>query len=321
MKVIAADVGGTKSWLVLADLVSPGNSVVRHEARYPSADFKDFTALLKHFLQQSGQESTAIDCICLGFPGPVSGNRVTLTNLDWTIHDAEIKKAFAIDQVIFINDFQAAALGTLDLNQEDYTALNPQQAKAAARRAVVGAGTGLGTAYMHWQNDRYHAYSTEAGHMSFAPQDEEQTRLHSFLAGQYGHVSYERILSGQGLVDLYRFFADAEPNGDELIPRWVNEQAGGENNSAARSSLELFVKIYGAYAGNIALTFKPEGGLYLVGGVTKKIGHWLESADFLAAYLNKGRMRKLASGIPVYLVNNERIGLQGAIRYAEYKMG
>jgi glucokinase len=221
-----------------------------------------------------------------------------------------------------MNDFQASVLGTGQLQQKDQIVLNAGISKVAdlndnATRVAVGAGTGLGVAWAQDDRGVAHAYDTEGGHIDFAPVDDTQIRLLQFLQNRHGHVSYERILSGDGLVSLYEFCAGERGNEvqrDEITAEWVNAQS--QDNAAADNAMTLFVEIYGSYIGNIAMLFKPYGGIFITGGIAAKMVERMQSEEFINAFLNKGRMRTLVEQIAVYLVTDERIGVLGAMSEA-----
>ncbi len=309
MNIIAADIGGTKSWLAIMDAVS---GRLLYEAKLLNQKFDNFYDLLADFIKSIKH---AVHALYLALPTPVNADEVKLTNLHWIISAAELKSRFGMERVTFINDFQAAALGTTTIPTDQLLVLNDQPVDPTGIRAVTGAGTGLGVAYMHWQHEHYRSFASEAGHMTFAPADAEQTALRDYLAKKYGHVSYERILSGPGIEDLYRHLSQHEPSSESPGAKWVNEQAGSGNVTAQRA-MTLFASIFGAFASNLAVTFKPKGGLYITGGVSAKTSNWLQGDAFREAFAHKGRMSALAMATPVYLVSNERVGLQGAIRFA-----
>ncbi len=315
MHIIAADVGGTKTRLIFADADEPDN--VLYEARYLSGEFDGFESLLRTFLQDSGAVSEQVDTLTLALPGLVSDSSARLTNLPWTIEKQSLKDIFGINNVCFMNDFQASAFGTGQLQEQDLIILNsgvvsPDALKKNTRRVAVGAGTGLGLAWVEENQSVVHAHDTEGGHIDFAPVDETQIELLQYLQQRHGHVSYERLLSGDGVVTLYEFCAGKQCH--NISAEWVNTQS--ENDEAADRALSLFVQIYGAYIGNIALLFKPYGGIFITGGIAAKMVKKMQSEEFINAYLNKGRMRALVQQIAVYLVTNERIGVLGALSEA-----
>lgn len=311
MHIIAADVGGTKTRLVFAHAEQPEN--ILFEARYLSNAFDSFEPLLKTFIDASGATGEQVDALTLALPGPVSENSVRLTNLPWTIEKQALIDAFGIKDVHFMNDFQASAFGACLLSEKDRLVLNPGDGLEKNNTCVaVGAGTGLGLAWIQGENDRLQAYATEGGHIDYAPVDETQVQLLQYMLKRHQHVSYERLLSGSGLVTLYEFLAGKECPGIDAA--WVNDQSA--TNAVADNALTLFVQIYGAYIGNIALLFQPSGGIYITGGIGAKILIKMQSEAFINAYLNKGRMHAVVEKIAVYLVTNERIGVLGALSEA-----
>lgn len=316
MSIIAADVGGTKTRMVYAKLDSPEH--ILHEARLISGDYKSFSELLDDFLAQLAQKPAALDMLSLALPGVVTGDVATLTNLPWRIDKAELATHYNVSQIQFINDFQASAYGIAAMGDDDIVELNPGLHSNEATRVVLGAGTGLGLAWLQFERGRAQAYSSEGGHIDFAPVNEQQMELLSFLRERYradsdGHVSYERILSGAGLVNLYAFCSQQPTT--QVDAAWVHAQAS-TGNPEATAAVRLFVQIYGSYVGNIALLYKPEGGIYIAGGIAGKMIDWMRSQDFSQAYLAKGRMQVVAHSIAVRLVTNERIGVIGALTSA-----
>ena len=316
MHIIAADIGGTKTHLIYADVDEPDN--VLYEARYLSGKFDSFEPLLKTFINESGAVNGQVDVLTLALPGLVSETSASLTNLPWIIEKQFLKDTFGFKKVYFMNDFQASALGTSQLLEKDRIvlnsgALNSNNLKNNVMRVAVGAGTGLGVAWLQGDQRTAHAYDSEGGHIDFAPVNDTQIELLQFLQQRFAHVSYERLLSGDGLVVLYEFCA-GKPGinkSGNISAEWVNKQSA--NDEIAGRALSLFVQIYGAYIGNIALLFKPCGGIFITGGIAAKILKKMQSEEFINAYLDKGRMSALVEQIAVYLVTNERIGVLGAM--------
>ncbi len=310
MNVIAADVGGTKTRFVFVHTDSPQR--ILHEARYESGEFDGFDPLLHTFLRDIGLQGEALDMLSLALPGVVEEHRARLTNLPWLLDKQELRKEFGVRDVHFMNDFQASALGIPHMQAGDMIALNQGDTLRHDMRVVVGAGTGLGVAWLQGDGDDIRACSSEGGHIDFAPADETQIELLRFLLESYEHVSYERLLSGQGLVSLYRFISGDREKNTEPYQISADAEAG---NEAAQRALQLFVRIYGAYISNLAVMFKP-AGIYITGGIGAKIQGWMQSADFIGAYFNKGRMRPLVERTAVFLVTNERVGVIGAMAEA-----
>ncbi|MCW8888818.1 MAG: glucokinase [Gammaproteobacteria bacterium] len=319
MIVIAGDIGGTKSWLALLNVEAGRECSVINEARYRSTRFDNLDILIEQFLQDSEMTVDELKGMVLAIPGPVRDGSIQLTNLNWKLSATQIKERFSLSEVALINDFQAAALGTQTLVSVDYSKLNDApEADGSGNgvRLVIGAGTGLGMAYLYKEGLEYVPVATEGGHVDFAPVDDREIALLKYLQGRYRRVSYERILSGDGLVALYQFCVGNLTVESSETAEWINREATDGDNSAAVESLQLFASIYGRFVGNMVLALRPEDGVYLTGGVSAKVGQWLDSSEFKDAYLDKGRMLDIVAQTPVYLVTNERLGLQGAIKIA-----
>ena len=330
MYAIAADVGGTKTLLAVADMSVP--NTVLFEARYQSGEFDGFAPMLHRFIEDARVaglpvEVGNIDILVLALAGLVGDTEARLTNLPWVIEKHRLRENFAIEKIIFMNDFEASVSGTVLLQAQDRVILNPgrvspSSAANRATRIALGAGTGLGLAWgddiaageqnMTYDRNMVCTHDTEGGHIDFAPVDDLQIRLLQFLQQNHQHVSYERILSGAGLVSIYQFFSGV--NSADLSAEWVASHCSMDES--ANRALDLFVEIYGAYVGNIALLFKPRAGIFITGGIAAKLAEKMQSKQFIDAYLNKGRMRALVGEIPVYLVTNERIGILGALSQA-----
>lgn len=315
MELIAGDIGGTKSWLAWTGGASPDAAHLRFERVYRSGDFRSGTALLRQFISDA-QAPALPERLVLALPGPVQAQRVALTNLDWTLDAAELQAALGITEVRFINDFQAAAAGVATLTAADVIALNPQPAEPAGVRAITGAGTGLGLAFMVADADgAYRSFSTEGGHVDFAPANPAQARLLDRLRAQYGHVSWERVVSGSAMDDLYRFCCSEHscPGPDQPVDGAAVAARAGAGDPVAAAALDLFIELYGAWVGNLALLYRPRGGLYIAGGVAIHLQQRIQSPRFMAAATDKGRMRGEVERTPIFLITCDRLGVQGAI--------
>ncbi len=318
MELIAADIGGTKSWLAWITDTPEDEAQLRFERVYASAAFVTPDDLIRQFIADA-RVGAAPDGLMLALPGPLHAQHVRLTNLDWTLDAADMQATLGIASVRFINDFQAAAAGVATLTENDVVALNPQPAEAGGVRAITGAGTGLGLAFMLADADgRYRSLASEGGHVDFGPANAIQARLLESLRAQYGHVSWERVVSGSAMHDLYAFCCaeqgqpqpDAPVDGPELVAR------AESGNAAAAAALDLFIELYGAWVGNVALLYQPLGGLYVAGGIAVHLRERLQSPRFMAAATHKGRMRGVVERTPIFLVTCSRLGLQGAIASA-----
>jgi len=325
MNVIAGDIGGTKSWLAWVQADAQATTVC-FEHVYASGEFVSAEALLQQFLADA-QQTVAPDAVCLALPGPVQADQpIRLTNLDWTLEHAALQALLNTPQLLFMNDFQAAAAGVATLTAEDYVVLNAGDSLrlhsgSGEPRVITGAGTGLGLAWMQADaNGHYQSFATEGGHTDFAPANAQQERLLAFMRERFSHVSWERVLSGPGVNQVYQFCLHAMTGSlsDEL-----RDRGGAEVNSAAQAgdpialaAMELFTDIYANWVGNVALLYQPRGGLYLAGGISARIQTWLQTPRFLAACFDKGRMAGLVQQMPIYLITNTRLGLQGALAAA-----
>ena len=318
MEWIAGDVGGTKSWLAWVALEPAGGQRLRFEQIYASADFASAHSLLRRFIADARAPSSP-DGLLLALPGPLDGQRAHLTNLDWMLDATAMKQTLGIREVRFINDFQAAAAGVATLTDADVVALNPQPAEPGGVRAITGAGTGLGLAFMLADAEgHYQSFATEGGHVDFAPANAMQARLLERLRAAYGHVSWERVASGLAMNDLYRFCCAEQGCAlpQETLDGAALAARAEAGEAAAAAALDLFIDIYGAWVGNVALLYQPRGGLYIAGGVATHMRSRMQSPRFMAAATDKGRMRGVVERMPIFLITCNRLGVQGAIANA-----
>ncbi|HET8796957.1 MAG TPA: glucokinase [Thermoanaerobaculia bacterium] len=304
MTWIAGDVGGTKTLLRCVD--ASGATLV--EGRYDSGAYATFDALLREFLDRAPQP---FEAACFAVAGPVFGARAEITNIGWVMEAGALSERFGIPRVALVNDFFAIALGVPLLGEDDLLPLHRGERDRHAPIGILGAGTGLGEAIVVPHDGVFHVVPSEGGHQDFAPQDEEQTRLFLYLKEKYGeHVSWERLLSGMGLVNIFTFLG-----GQEITPAEIAELADCGDLRATRT-MEIFVDVYGAEAGNMALRVLARGGIFLAGGIAAKNGKRFTDGRFVEAFLRKGRFRPLMEKIPVDLIVNEEVGLIGAVEGA-----
>jgi glucokinase len=328
-RVLAGDLGGTKTLLVIADC-EQARITVRHRQRFASGDYDDLAPMVSTFLQESGIARP--ERACFGVAGPVdddgSRQHSRLTNLPWQLDSTKLSDTLEIPRLRLINDFQAVGYGIEALADGDLHTLQQGQPQRRGIRAALGAGTGLGQTLAVWQGERYEAFPTEGGHADFAPADDLQGQLLQHLRGDLGHVSFERILSGSGLARIYRFLqerAHAQPP-QELHEAFesgdpaplISDMGLAGSDPTASAALDLFVSIYGSQAGNLALTTLARGGVYLAGGIAPQILPRLRDGRFMAAFRNKGRMAALADSIPVHVILNRDVGLLGAALAASH---
>ena len=303
MRLLAGDVGGTKTLLRCVE----ESGRVALEARYDSADYASFEDLLVEFMSRV---EGGVDAACFAVAGPVYTGRAEITNLGWSIEESVLQSTFNVPHVSLINDFFAVALGVPKLGASDLLSIHAGRRDRSAPIAILGAGTGLGEAILTFHEGVHHVIATEGGHQDFAPQDEEQARLFVHLHRKYGHVSWERLVSGMGLENIYAFLS-----GSELAPEAIAEQAS-RGDAHALETVRIFVDLYGAEAGNMALRVLARGGVYLAGGIAAKNQEWFTDGRFVEAFLRKGRFRSLMESMPVDLILNEEVGLVGAVEGA-----
>jgi glucokinase len=317
--ILAGDVGGTKSLLQLAGL-RQGRPVAVLERRYMAADFADFAAMLQRFLDECRAQrgrGLRLARACFGAAGPASENRIRMTNLPWCLDGAAIAARFGIGSVRVVNDFEAAAAGIAALAPGDSRALQPGLPLAQAARVVIGAGTGLGVAYALPRRGGWRVVAGEGGHAGFAPADEEQMRLWRALHLQLGRVSVEHVVSGAGVVRIYEFLRAEQAPGAGATATGADAAAISrlalENNDAlACRALDLFIACYGAAAGDHALAVMARGGVYIAGGIARRIFSRLAAGGFVAAFNAKGAHAQLNRAMPVHVITTERLGLIGA---------
>jgi glucokinase len=329
MRLIAADIGGTKTLLALASGDASGLRVEQRK-RFDSAAFDTFEAMLEAFFGGlSAADRGNIDRACFAVAGPLSSDGATakVTNLTWGVDARRIEREFAIGAVRLVNDFEAQAYGVLDLDDRDLTVLQAGRPRPRAPRLVVGAGTGLGICQLVWCEGHYAVLPSEGGHADFAPNGELQQELLVWLRQLYaGHVSVERLLSGSGLVLIYRFLSTRFRGQASGILDGVNEDDAAAAISAAalsdppdglaRDALELFVSLYGAHAGSLALVTLPYGGVYIAGGIAPRILPAMTNGTFMKAFNDKGRMSRITAEMRVSVVLNPETGLAGALQAA-----
>jgi len=325
--ILAGDIGGTKALLLLAS-VRQGRPKPLLERRYSVASFGDFAAMLERFLEECREHrgrDTRIGAACFGAAGPASGNRIHMTNLPWCLDGEAVAAQFGIGRVLMVNDFEAAAKGVEALAPDDIAVLQRGEPLAGAARVVIGAGTGLGVAYALPQGRSYRTVAGEGGHAGFAPADDEQMRLWQALHRQLGRVSVEHVVSGAGLVRIYEFLRAEmreSPGFDENVrgegAAAISRHALELGDPLACRALDLFIACYGAAAGDHALAVIARGGVYIAGGIARKIFSRLAAGGFLAAFNAKGVHAELNRRIPVKVVTTERLGLLGAALIAAH---
>ena len=303
-RVIAGDIGGTKT---LLRCVGPSGEVSA-EQRFDSGRYATFDDLLREFIPLCAQP---VDSACFAVAGPVFASRAEVTNLRWLMEEGKLESAFAIPRVRLINDFYAVALGVPLLGPADLVSLQQGKRDRDAPIGILGAGTGLGEAAVTRHRDAWVVIPSEGGHADFAPQDEEQMRLLAFLQKKYGHVSWERVISGMGLENIYEFLT-----GRAADPAQIADLAQ-RGDEAGLHTFRIFVDVYGAEAGNMGLRLLARGGIFLAGGIAAKNRSFFTDGRFIDAFLRKGRFRDVLREMPVDLIVNEHVGVIGAAAMAK----
>ncbi len=308
--LLAADIGGTKTLLQLSHL--DGEIILQQ--RLENDDYADFESLLTAFFSTVTVDFLPVSSACFAVAAPLSGRRVELTNRSWIIDSDRLLQKFPLVELSLVNDFEAVGYGIGELEEKDLIVLQQGKPEAKSLRAVIGAGTGLGQAILSPLHKNWRVWPTEGGHTDFAAQDIQQQALLNKLFEQFEHVSYERILSGSGLVTLYQFVVEQQGINTtlNLTAEQISQSALQKTDPAAITAMHLFMQIYGAQAGNLALTTLPRGGIFIAGGIAVKNLDLFEQGFFMQSFLAKGRMRGVLEQIPVYLINNPDVGLLGA---------
>jgi glucokinase len=315
--ILAGDVGGTNTCLGLFG-VTRGRLHLSMEKTFLNKKYKGLENILTDFLK--GQKGIA--AACFGIAGPITQEVVIATNLPWWIDIESLQKLLPFKKVEVINDLVANAYGISALKKNDFEMLSVGKIKKG-NQALISAGTGLGEAILFWDGKQYVPSPSEGGHAEFGPRNHLESELFQYLSDRFDHVSYERVLSGEGLFNIYQFLKDSKRFGSE--PPWlfekmksedpaevISEMARLKKNKLCMKSLDLFTSIYGAAAGNLALQVMAVGGLYIGGGIAPKILWKLKDGTFMKAFKNKGRLSHIVIHIPVKVIMNERTALLGA---------
>lgn len=322
---LVGDIGGTKTRLALAEV--SGNRVhILREHSFASRQYAALEAMLEEFLH----DQPRVTASAFGIAGPVRGEVAQTTNLPWRIDAAVLRQRFGFARCHLLNDLEATAWGIAALGEADLLTLQSGAADAVGNQAVIAAGTGLGEAGLYWDGVAHRPFATEGGHATFAPRDARELSLLHFMQRQHGHVSWERVLSGMGLRDLYDFM---RAHLGAATPDWLADEIRTGDKAAAVSAaalagtdevcvetLHLFVELYGAEAGNLALKMMSRGGLFIGGGIAPKILPLLQHGTFLDAFLAKGRMQPLLAAMPVKVILNDRAALYGPALFAAQKV-
>ncbi|HEY7678380.1 MAG TPA: glucokinase [Candidatus Methylomirabilis sp.] len=325
--ILAGDIGGTNTRLAFFKAAGGGLRPVVEET-LPSREQESLEAAVSRFVSA---HRLPVEGAGFGVPGPVVRGRCEATNLPWVVDARRLARHLGIPGVSLLNDLEANAYGIPELSPGDLVPVHPGAPDAVGNAAVIAAGTGLGEAGLFWDGTRHHPFACEGGHTSFSPTDGTQVRLLQYLLERYEHISWERVLSGPGLHNIYLFLRDTGGGGE---PPWLRDELGRGDPAAVISraalegrsalcarALDLLVALYGSEAGNLALKCMATGGVFVGGGIAPKILPKLQEPGFREAFLAKGRMRRLLEGIPVRVIVNDKTALLGAAHRAALGAG
>jgi glucokinase len=323
--ILAGDIGGTHARLAFFESANGRFSLVSASV-FPSREYSGLDEIVAKFVDTANLRP---DTACFGIAGPVRNGRVEASNLPWIIESKRLADELKIKKALLINDLEANAWGIPALDDKDVVALNHVKGEPVGNQAVIAAGTGLGEAGMYWDGIQHHVFASEGGHGDFAPRNQLEVELFNYLRIRFGHVSYERIISGPGLVNVFNFLRDTGRGNppQSLLDEMAHSDPAAAISRAAidgrcplsEQAVDLFISIYGAEAGNLALKIMATGGVYLGGGIAPKMLTKLSGPLFMQAFAGKGRMQALLESMPVRVITNDRIALLGAARCAQVK--
>ena len=320
--ILSGDIGGTKTILALYQKGDGGKPSCVKETTYASQDYRTFDEVLDVFLPPA----SLIDSACFGIAGPVVNQRCQMTNLSWSLDGTKLKAKLRTARVKLLNDLEAMAIGMLHLPEDELVEINPSAIAQSGNIAVIAAGTGLGEAILYWDGEKHHPMASEGGHCDFAPQNDQQDKLLTYLRQHYPeHVSWERILCGLGFSHLYDFLVEqgfappslAVPSNHHDVDRnaVISELGVSGKNPLCAEAVRLYVDLYGAETGNLALKSLALGGIYIGGGIAPKILPALQTGDFMRAFAAKGRYLNLLDKVSIKVALNLRTPLIGAANY------
>jgi glucokinase len=325
--ILAGDVGGTKVHLALYNFANGRLQPIRDQ-KFPAHDFASLDDVVNKFLGSGKEKKEEILAACFGCPGPVRDGRLKLTNLPWTLDTRDLVKSLGIPHIFLINDLEANGYGIPELAPESIFLLHSGDANASGHAGLMAAGTGLGEALLIWDGKTHRPIPSEGGHCDFAARTDREIALLQYLRGTLkGRVSWERVVSGLGIKNVYSFLRDIEKINE---PGWLHDRMMAEDpnavigqcaedgsSSLCFETMKTFSAAYGAEAGNIALKVLASGGMYLGGGIAPKILKTLKNGAFIQAFLDKGRLSPLLESIPVRVILDDTCALLGAAAYAE----
>lgn len=317
--ILAGDIGGTHTRLALFE---QGKMVV--EKKFTSKNYKGLQQIIEEFMREKKYK---VQAACFGVAGPVREGVCRTTNIPWIIDARELSQNLGIKAVKLLNDLEANAYGLKKLKKEELFLLHTGQIHQQGNQALIAAGTGLGEAGLYWDGKEHYPFACEGGHADFAPRDERECELFLFLKKKFGHVSYERVVSGPGLLLLYQFLietkrekssAEVKKEMERNDPSQVVSEWGRTNRDPACSqALDWFLSFYGAETGNMALKFLALGGVFVGGGIAPHLIERMKTGSFLSAFFDKGRFKSLLESVSIWVVLNDDAALLGAAYFGE----
>jgi len=314
-RVLAGDIGGTNARFALVDVSGETEARIVHETQYPSGEAPGLAPLVLRYLDEAPSRP---EVACFGVACPVVDGECEATNLPWTVSARALAREIGIPRTTIINDLRAAGEGLHSLTDDEVAVLQEGTPEPHGPIALIGAGTGLGHAYLLWEGSRYVVHPSEGGHADFSPTDALQRDLLASLTGELDRVSWERILSGDGIERIYRFLASRarqEVAGNDTAARIVQQAMAG-TDEVSEQALDVFIRAYGTAAGNLALTVLASGGVYVTGGIAPRIVQRLTSGAFMDAFRAKGRLSDVVERIPVRVILTGDVALYGAAAVA-----
>ncbi|HTQ28489.1 MAG TPA: glucokinase [Puia sp.] len=323
--VLAGDVGGTKTNLAMFTATAAIIDLVR-EATYPSSKYPSCIDILLDFIKVN--PGIKPGRICLGVAGPVLQGKVEITNLGWDLDSEDIRKSTGVTDVVLINDLEATAYGLAALEEDDFITIHQGPDRYAGNIAIIAPGTGLGEAGLFWDGECYHPFPTEGGHTDFGPRTEQDIELLHYLQGKYEIVSWEKVIAGPGIADIYDFLCDVKKRkraewlqqklAEEDPSAVISQSALDEKDPVCEETMQLFIRYLARECSNLVLKIKATGGLYLGGGIPPKISSLLQQNVFYDNFLDNDRMQHLVKKITVKIILNSKAALLGAGWFGAY---
>ncbi len=322
IKVLAADIGGTKTNIALFEAQGTNIRLIDKQ-KYASKDYNSFADIVKEFCE----DTSLINSMCIGIAGPVIEGKCHATNLEWSIDIEDLKHDLKIDKISLLNDLEINAYGLASLSDDQCLTIAEGISPFDGNAALISPGTGLGEAGLFWDGKLYHPFATEGGHSDFCPRSNTDIELLSYLNQKFDRVSWERLVSGQGIHNIFQYLRDAK---NEFVPDWLNEniQKGDPGKAISEGriqnvpicirTIDLFIKYLAVESANLALKLKATGGIFIGGGIVPKIIEEVKRSDFQEHFLHAGRLRPLMEEVPIRVILNDHTALMGAAYYATF---